>query len=90
MLGDNLVLQQGNKVTIWENAAPAENVVIKFQKQNKKTKADENGNWSVQLDELNATNKPQQLIVQGKNNKILLKNILILLIMIITYKSHII
>ncbi|MBB4045782.1 sialate O-acetylesterase [Bacteroides reticulotermitis] len=77
VLGDNMVLQQGKKVTIWGNAAPAENVVVKFQKQNKKTKADENGNWSVQLDELNATNKPQQLIVQGKNNKILLKNILI-------------
>ncbi|MDR2914865.1 MAG: sialate O-acetylesterase [Tannerella sp.] len=52
-------------------------ITVKFQKQSKKVKADDNGDWSVRLDELTATNNPQQLIIQGKRDKILLKNILI-------------
>ncbi len=77
IFGDNMVLQQGKKVTIWGNAAPSEAVTVKFQKQTKKTKADEKGHWSVQLDELTATKQPQQLTVQGKKNKRVLSNVLI-------------
>lgn len=77
VLGDNMILQQGKKVNIWGYSAPQENITVKFQKQVKKVKADENGNWAVKLDELTATKTPQQLIVQGKKNKVVLKNILI-------------
>ncbi|NDW11484.1 sialate O-acetylesterase [Bacteroides sp. 214] len=77
VLSDNMVLQQGKKVTIWGSATPRESVIVKFQKQTKRTQADENGNWAVQLDELKSTKVSQQLIVQGKNKKIVLKNILI-------------
>lgn len=77
ILGDNMVLQQGKKVNIWGTASPGEKVTVKFQKQNKKTVAGEDGRWSVQLDELTATHKPQQMTVSGQKNKIRLKNILI-------------
>ncbi len=77
IFGDNMVLQQGKKVTVWGNAAPAETVTVKFQKQTKKTKADDKGHWSVKLNELTATKEPQQLTVQGKKNKVVLDNVLI-------------
>lgn len=77
VLSDNMVLQQGKKVNIWGYADPNESVTIKFQKQTKKTTADGHGNWSVKLDELVATKKPQELIIQGRKNKIVLNNILI-------------
>ncbi|MBQ8607932.1 MAG: hypothetical protein IJ417_07070 [Bacteroidaceae bacterium] len=77
VISDNMVLQQGKKVNIWGEAAPGERVIVKFQRQTKKTVADEQGRWSVQLDELKATHKPQQMTVRGKKNTIRLKNILI-------------
>lgn len=77
VISDNMVLQQGKKVNIWGDAAPGERVTVKFQRQTKKAVADEQGHWSVQLDELKATHKPQQMTVHGKKNTIRLKNILI-------------
>lgn len=73
----NMVLQQGKKVNIWGDAMPGEEVTVLFQKQKKKTVADENGKWKLQLDELTATKVPQQLIIRGKKNKIRLENVLI-------------
>lgn len=77
VISDNMVLQQGKKVNIWGNAAPGEQVTVKFQRQTKKTIANELGHWNVKLDELKATHKPQQMTVRGKKNSIRLKNILI-------------
>jgi len=72
-----MILQQEKKVSIWGNADPGENVTIKFQKQIKKVTADKYGNWSVNLDELQATNTPQQMVIYGKKNTVIFKNILI-------------
>lgn len=77
VLSDNMVLQQGKPVKIWGQSEINDKITVKFQKQTKHTQTDENGNWSVVLDELSATKIPQQLTIQGKNDKILLKNILI-------------
>jgi len=77
VIGDNMVLQQGKKVAIWGKAAVGEKVTVKFQKQTKKTVANEKGEWIVQFDELIATHQPQQMIVKGRKNTIRLKNILI-------------
>lgn len=74
---DNMVLQQGKKVNIWGKASPNEQVSVKFQRQHKRTVADESGNWMVQLDELTATQKSQQLTIKGEKNRIKLNNILI-------------
>lgn len=77
VLGDNMVLQQGKKVNIWGLANANETISVKFQKQTKKTVAKTDGHWSIQLDELTATKKPQQLVIQGKKERIVLNNILI-------------
>ena len=77
VIGDNMVLQQGKKVNIWGEATPGERVTVKFQRQTKKTVTDAEGHWSVQLDEMSSTHKPQQMTIRGKKNTIRLKNILI-------------
>ena len=77
VLSDNMVLQQGKRVNIWGKSKPNERIIIRFQKQVKKTNADESGNWYVILDELKGTKIPQQLIIQGVNEKVIRKNILI-------------
>ena len=77
VIDDNMVLQQGKKVNIWGEAIPGERVTVKFQRQTKKTVTDAEGKWCVQLDEMTATHKPQQMTIRGKKNTIRLKNILI-------------
>ena len=77
VIGDNMVLQQGKKVNIWGEAAPGEQVTVRFQRQTKKAVADAEGKWSVQLDEMTPTHKPQQMTIRGKKSTIRLKNILI-------------
>jgi len=75
-IGNDMVLQQGTQVNIWGYAPPHENITVKFQKQTKKTKADNDGSWSIMLDELSATKVPQQLIISGKKGRIVLKKYL--------------
>lgn len=77
VISDNMVIQQGKKVNIWGKAAPGEQVTVKFQRQTKEAVADADGKWRVQLDEMIASHKPQQMIIRGKKNTIHLKNILI-------------
>lgn len=74
---DNMVLQQGKPVKIWGTSAPDETVIITFQKQTKKTKADASGQWMLELNPLVATCNPQRLTIKGKKNKIVFKNILV-------------
>lgn len=77
VIGDNMVLQQGKEVKIWGKAAPNEKITVKFQRQVKKTTADSNGDWTIELDKLKATPKPQTMTIKGKNDNIRLHNILI-------------
>ena len=77
VFSDNMVLQQGKKVNVWGTAPEGETVVVKFGKQSKKTKADANGCWKLQLDELQATAKPQTMTVRGKKAKVTFKNVLV-------------
>ena len=77
VFSDNMVLQQGKKVNVWGTAPEGETVIVKFGKQSKKTKADANGCWKLQLDELQATAMPQTMTVRGKKAKVTFKNVLV-------------
>ena len=67
ILNAHMVLQRQTKVPIWGLAEAAENVEVKFAGQSKKTVADNNGRWEVQLDPMEANSAPQVMIIQGKN-----------------------
>lgn len=76
VIGDHMVLQQGNPVPIWGKAAPRESVTVTFGKQKKQTTADAKGEWRVNLDALPASAEPKELIISGKN-EIRLQDILV-------------
>ncbi len=77
IIGDNMVLQQGKKVTIWGKADPGEPVTVKFGKQTKRTQAEADGKWLIRLDELKASARPAEMIISGSKTSITLKNILV-------------
>jgi sialate O-acetylesterase len=74
LFSDNMVLQQGMKVTVWGWADDGEEVTVTFRGQKVKTVA-KDGQWMVQLKKLKAGG-PDTLIVAGKNS-ITLNNVLV-------------
>ncbi|MCV2486810.1 hypothetical protein OD917_17910 [Flavobacterium sp. SH_e] len=75
IFSDGMVLQRDKQIPIWGFADANENVEIHFNKQIKKTTADKNGKWTVNLNAEKAGG-PFELIVIGKN-KITIKNVLV-------------
>lgn len=77
VISDNMVLQRDKAVSIWGKAKPNEIVSVKFKKQSKKTKADAQGKWQLSLDPLTASDIPSLMEINGEEEKITLKNILV-------------
>ncbi len=75
IFSDGMVLQRNKQIPIWGFADANESVEIHFNKQIKKTTADKNGKWTVNLAAEKAGG-PFELIVIGKN-KITIKNVLV-------------
>ena len=76
IIGDSMVLQRGRAMPVWGKADPGEVVRVRFGNETKKTTADKDGRWRVNLDALHANSTPATMIISGKNN-IELKNILV-------------
>lgn len=75
IFSDGMVLQRDKQIPIWGFSDANESVEIHFNKQIKKTTADKNGKWTVNLAAEKAGG-PFELIVIGKN-KITIKNVLV-------------
>ncbi|MNK75433.1 Glycosyl hydrolases family 2, sugar binding domain [compost metagenome] len=75
IFSDGMVLQRDKQIPIWGFADANESVEVHFNKQIKKTTADKNGKWTVNLNAEKAGG-PFELIVIGKN-KITIKNVLV-------------
>jgi sialate O-acetylesterase len=67
VLGDNMVLQRGQAVPIWGDAAPNEVVTVKFAGQTKTVAADQAGKWRVNLDAMPPNATPATLMISGTN-----------------------
>lgn len=76
VISDHMVLQQGMAIPVWGTAAAGEEVTVSFGTDKASTKADDKGEWEVKLAALKASDKPEDLIVSGKN-KIEVKDILV-------------
>jgi len=77
IIANNMVLQRNQQVPIWGYAKIGEEVTISFNKQEKKTTADNTGNWKIMLDAMPASATPQKLIIATANERIVLDNILV-------------
>jgi sialate O-acetylesterase len=75
LVSDNMVLQRDSRVKVWGWADPNESVAISFAGQSLATKADQSGNWFLQLAPMKAGG-PFEMTIRGKNT-VVIKNILI-------------
>lgn len=75
LFSDGMVLQRNKAIPVWGFADANEKVEIHFNKQTKKTQADKNGKWTINLDAEKAGG-PFELTITGKN-KIVIKDVLV-------------
>jgi sialate O-acetylesterase len=69
IFGDNMVLQQQQRVPVWGWSTPGAEVSVHFNGQTKLTRADAAGRWLVRLARLKATAEPQSLVVVAGETK---------------------
>jgi sialate O-acetylesterase len=77
IFGSNMVLQRDKPVPVWGKAAPGEDVRVSFAGQNLATKADDAGNWQVELKPLKVSKDGAELVVGGSANTNVFKNVLV-------------
>lgn len=77
ILGQGMVLQRGQPVPVWGTANAGEEITVSFNRQLKKTQADNKGNWKLMLDMLQASAEPQKMIIKSKEETIQLNDILV-------------
>jgi len=68
MFGDNMVLQYGQKVSIWGWAAPGEQVTVQFADQSKSAVTDPDGKWMLALDPMQSNSENQTMTVLSDRN----------------------
>jgi len=75
LVSDGMVLQRGSDTRIWGWASPGEAIAVEFVGRKFSTKADVEGNWEVNLGNLEPGG-PHRMVITGRN-VITLNNILI-------------
>ncbi|HOI55596.1 MAG TPA: sialate O-acetylesterase, partial [Phycisphaerae bacterium] len=75
LISDNMVIQQGQRVSIWGKAAPGEKVAVSLGEQHVSAEADAAGRWRVALEPMPAGG-PHEMTIAGINS-IVVKNILV-------------
>ena len=73
----NMVLQRDKPVAIWGWAKPGENVTVTFGVKTQASTVAADRSWKVELPALPASAEPRKMVVQGKDSKIELENILV-------------
>jgi len=76
IFSDNMVIQRDKPIEIWGWADKKEQVEVQFNSQIVKAITDASGKWKVNLKPV-AYGGPYEITVKGKEDKIVLKNILV-------------
>jgi len=76
IFSDHMVLQRGDAVPVWGNAAPGEEITLKLADVSVKTRAGEDGRWTAGLPLSQVPKGPHVLSVEG-TNKIAIQDVLI-------------
>ena len=63
IFGDHMVLQRDKPVPVWGTAAPKAQVTVSFAGQKKETRANDRGQWRVDLDPMPASDKSRTLTI---------------------------
>lgn len=67
LISDHMVLQKADAVPVWGKADAGEEVAVTLDRQTRKTVADAQGRWRVDLDLKDARPGPWTMSVQGRN-----------------------
>lgn len=65
IFGDDMVLQQEQRVPVWGWTEPGKTVTVSFAGQTRTTQADDQGRWLVKLGKLKASAEPQTLTIES-------------------------
>jgi hypothetical protein len=65
IFGDNMVLQQKQRVPVWGWSKPGTEVTVKFAGQIKCARAGADGRWEVNLNSLKASSQPADLVIEA-------------------------
>ncbi|MBR6462866.1 9-O-acetylesterase, partial [bacterium] len=74
---DHAVLQQGKKVPVWGKTEPGNKVCVSFAGQSVSAKADENGNWMVYLEPLEASFEGREMKVSDGTDEKIVSDVLV-------------
>ena len=77
IFADGAVLQRDKAVRIWGWGDASEKVTVTFAEQIKKTVVDKQGQWLVALDVMKESFQGRNLIVEGQDNKVVVKDVLV-------------
>lgn len=75
IFSDKMVIQADKPVAIWGNASPGAEVVVSLGEQSTEGKADEAGNWRVELPD-GPAGGPWDLVVEANPDKLVIKDVL--------------
>jgi sialate O-acetylesterase len=73
----NMVLQRDKPIGIWGWAAPGEKVTVSFGDKTATGTAAADRSWKVELAAMPASSEPRTVVVQGRNDRVELANILV-------------
>jgi sialate O-acetylesterase len=65
VFGDNMVLQQNQRVPVWGWCRPGTDVTVKFAGQARHARAGADGRWEVSLKPLTASSQPAELVIEA-------------------------
>lgn len=73
----NMVIQRDKPIRLWGWAQPGEKVTVTFGGQSQSSAAAADRSWRAELPAMPASSEPRTIVVQGKDSKIDLENILV-------------
>ena len=77
VFGNNMVLQQGQKVPVWGKAEPGEKVTVAFAGQTVSATADDTGRWKLFLAPLTASSEGRRLEASTSTFNLHLDNVVV-------------
>lgn len=77
LFSDHVVLQRQMRVPVWGTTSPGASVEVEFAGQSARAKADERGNWRVDLEPLAASSQGRQMSITGDGASIAIDDVVV-------------
>jgi sialate O-acetylesterase len=68
VIGDHMVIQRGQPVSVWGWALPREMITVSLAGQTSSVQADNEGRWRTTLEPMNASSEPLSMTITGRRS----------------------